>query len=148
MLLILHHLSFLVFFSTAIWTRSRWRRKLQLNSKPREHKDFSNFQFWGIRMKSVSSGEHFVEKQYFWPLFLTEISVEIKNQCYIRDQQPLKVKIYKNSWFVFDFTSLEFLTFFSTAIWTGGWWRRKLKRNTKPSFNSIYSNFQFQENRI
>ena len=96
-------------------------------------------------MKSVASGEHFIEKQNFWPLFLTEITVKIKNHGYIRDQQ---VKIYKNQWFVFDFTSLEFLTVFSTAIWTGSWWRRMLKWNSKPSFNSIYSNFQFQENRI
>ena len=67
------------------------------------------------------------------------------NYGYFRDQQ---VKIYKNPCFVFDFTTLEFLTFFSTAIWTGSWWRRLLKWNRKPSFNSIYSNFQFQENRI
>ena len=78
-------------------------------------------------------------------LFLTEITVKINNHRHIRDQQ---VKIYKNPCFVFDFTSLEFLTVFSTAVSTGSWWRRKLKWNTKPSFNSIYSNFQFQENRI
>ena len=48
----------------------------------------------------MASGEHFIEKWNFWPLFLTEITVKIKNQGYIRDQQ---VKIYKNPWFVFDF---------------------------------------------
>ena len=58
------------------------------------------------------SGAHFIENSYVRPSFLTEI----KNHGYIRDQQ---VKIYKNPWFVFDFTSLEFLTVFSTAIWTG-----------------------------
>ena len=71
-------------------------------------------------MKNVVSGAHFIEKSYFRPLFpleiTTEITVKIKNHGHIRDQQ---VKIYKNPWFNFDFTSLEFLTVFSTAIWTG-----------------------------
>ena len=70
---------------------------------------------------------------------------KITNHANIRDQQ---VKIYKNPCFVFDFTSLDFLTVFPTAILTGSWWRRMLKCNPKPSFNSISSNFQFQENRI
>ena len=82
-------------------------------------------------MTTVALDAHFIEKYYFWPLFLTEITVKIKNHGHIRDQQ---VKIYKNPWFNFDFTSLEFLTVFSTAIWTGSWWRRKLKWNRKPSF--------------
>ena len=60
-------------------------------------------------MKSVALGEHFIEKWKFWPLFWTEITVKIKNHGYIRGQQ---VEIYKNQWFVFDFTSLEFLTVF------------------------------------
>ena len=65
-------------------------------------------------MKAVISGTHFIEKSYLCPLFLTEITVKIKNQGYIRDEQ---VKIYKNLWFVFDFTSLEFLTFFQGLFW-------------------------------
>ena len=67
------------------------------------------------------------------------------NHAHIRVQQ---VKIYKNTCFVFDFTLVDFLTVFPTAILTGSWWRRKLKWNSEPSFNSISSNFQFQENRI
>ena len=58
----------------------------------------------------------FFFKSYFGRLFLTEITINIKNHGYIRDWQ---VKIYKNPWFVFDFTSLEFLTVFSTALLTG-----------------------------
>ena len=77
--------------------------------------------------------------------FSTEIMVKTTNHAHIRDQ---RVKIYKNPCFVFDFTSLEFLTFFSTAILTGSWWRRKLNLNRKQCHNSIFSNFQFQENRI
>ena len=42
-----------------------------------------------------------------------EITVKTTNHAHIRDQQ---VKIYKNPCFDFDFTSLEFLTIFSTAI--------------------------------
>ena len=138
-------LEFLTVFSTAILTGSWWRKKLQPIRKPRVSLDFSNFQFWEHSEENCSLGAYFIEKYDFWPLFLTEITVKIKNHGYIRDQQ---VKIYKNPCFVFDFTSLEFLTVFSTAIWTGSWWRRLLKWNRKPSFNSIYSNFQFQENRI
>ena len=52
----------------------------------------------------------------FWPLFLTEITVKSTNHEDIRDQQA---KIYKNPCFVFDFTSLDFLTGFPTVILTG-----------------------------
>ena len=48
--------------------------------------------------------------------FSTEIMVKTTNHAHIRDQ---RVKIYKNPCFVFDFTSLEFLTVFQTAILTG-----------------------------
>ena len=44
------------------------------------------------------------------------MTVKSTNNAHIRDQQ---VKIYKNPWFVFDFTSLDFLTVFPTAILTG-----------------------------
>ena len=60
-------------------------------------------------MKTVVSGAHFIENSYFLPLFLTEITVKIKNRGYICDQE---VKIYKNPCFVFNFTSLEFERFF------------------------------------
>ena len=47
-----------------------------------------------------------------------KITAKTTNHTHIRDQQ---VKIYKNPYFVFDFTSIEFLTVFSTAILTGSW---------------------------
>ena len=77
--------------------------------------------------------------------FFMEITVKTTNHGHIRDQ---KVTLSKNSCFVFNFMSFEFLTVFSTAILTGSWWRGNLKWNSKPSYNSIFSNFQFQENRI
>ena len=44
-------------------------------------------------MKIVAVSMQFMVSTNFWPLFLTEITVKIKNYGYIRDQQ---VKIYKN----------------------------------------------------
>ena len=55
--------------------------------------------------------------------------VKITNHAYIRDQQ---VKIYKNQCFLFKFTSFEFLTVFSTAVFTGSWWLRQINVIKKP----------------
>ena len=52
----------------------------------------------------------------FDQFFLTKMTVKTTNHGHIRDQQ---VKIYKNPCFVFDFTSLDFLTVFPTVILTG-----------------------------
>ena len=47
-----------------------------------------------------------------------QIDFECSRNDVLTDYNP-QVKIYKNPCFVFDFTSLEFLTVFSTVIWTG-----------------------------
>ena len=109
------------------------------------YKLFFNSEFQASWLKIVASSVQFMVYDKFWPLFLTEITVKSTNHAHIRDQQ---VKIYKNPCFVFDFTSLDFLTVFPTVIFTGSWWRRKLKCNPKPSYAFCYSNYKFQENRI
>ena len=66
-----------------------------------------NFETFGWKL--WSRVHILLKKYYFWPLFLTEITVKSKNHGYIRNQQA---KIYKKPWFVFDFTSLKVLTVF------------------------------------
>ena len=105
----------------------------------------TNFQLQENLMKNVAMSVRFIVSVNFWPLFSTEITVKTTNHGHIRDQ---RVKIYKNPSFVLNYTSLEFLTVFSTAISTRSWWRRKLKWNRKQCHDSIFLNFQFQENRI
>ena len=136
---------FLTVFSTAVLTGSWWRRPFKLNSKHRKHKNFSNPQLQENWMKNVAMSVRFIVSVNFWPLFSTEITVKTTNHGHIRDQ---RVKIYKNPSVVLSYTSLKFLTGFSTAISTRSWWRRKLKWNRKQCHNSIFLNFQFQENRI
>ena len=67
--------------------------------------------------------------------------VEITNHAHIWDQQ---VKIYKNQCFVFKLTSFEFLTFFSTAIFTRSWWLRQIKIDSKHGKPINFSNSQLQ----
>ena len=136
---------FLTVFSTAVFTGSWWLRQIKVIKKPRKTFDFLNSKSQGKWTKIVASSVQFMVSDKFWPLFLTEITVKSTNHAHIRDQQ---VKIYKNPCFVFDFTSLGFLTVFPTVILTGSWWRRKLKCNPKPSYAFCYSNYKFQENRI
>ena len=64
-------------------------------------------------MKTVALSVRFIADAKMLPLFLTELTVKTTNHAHIRDQQ---VKIYKNPCFVFDFTLVEFLTVFSTAV--------------------------------
>ena len=132
-------------FSTAVFTGSWWLRQLKVNNKSWKPKDFSESELQENLMKIGTVSVQFMVSAKFWPLFLTEITVKSPNHAHIRDQQ---VKIYKNPCFVFDFTSLDFLTVFPTVILTGSWWRRKLKCNPKPSYAFCYSNYKFQENRI
>ena len=66
-------------------------------------------------MKAVVSSANFIENHISDHLFLTEIRVKFKNHRYIHDQQ---VKIYKNLYFVFDLTVLEFFKVTSTAVLT------------------------------
>ena len=66
-----------------------------------------------------------------------EITVKTTNHGHIRDQQ---VKVYKNSCFVFNFTSFEFLTVFSTAVLTGVTVRPGLRR---AAADSARRNFRF-----
>ena len=136
---------FLTVFLTAVCTGSWWLRQLKLNKKYWKPTDFSKSQLQEHLMKIVTVSVQFMVFAKFWPLFLTEITVKSTNHAHIRDQQ---VEIYKNPCFVFDFTSLDFLTVFPTVNLTGSWWRRKLKCNPKPSYAFYYSYYKFQENRI
>ena len=64
-----------------------------------------------LRLHSVILLLNFSFNRYF----VTEITVKTTNHAHTCDQQ---VKIYKNPWFNFDFTSLEFLTgFFQLPFW-------------------------------
>ena len=135
----------LTVFLTAVCTGSWWLRQLKLNKKYWKPTDFSKSQLQEHLMKIGTVSVQFMVFAKFWPLFLTEITVKSTNHAHIRDQQ---VEIYKNPCFVFDFTSLAFLTVFPTVNLTGSWWRRKLKCNPKPSYAFYYSYYKFQENRI
>ena len=78
-------------------------------------------------------------------IFKRSFLVKYTKYSYIHAQ---RVQINQNRQFVFGFTSLPVLTFFSTVILTGSWWRRTLNYNPIPSNLCRYLHAKFQENRI
>ena len=99
-------------------------------------------------------------KMTVWKTVKTGSDVNLRTKCrfllistrwtqiyayYIHTQ---RVAVSYNRHFIFGFTSLSVLMFFSTVILTGSWWRRKLNYNPIPRNVCRHAHVKFQENRI
>ena len=132
---------FLTFFSTTVFIGSLKLRQIQIKSKHRKTINLSKSQLQEKCMDIVAVNVQYMVSAEFWPLFLTEKTVKTTNNAYMRDEQ---VEIYLNKCFVFKSSSFQFLTGFSTAVFTRSWRIRSMKINSKHKKPLDVSNSKYE----
>ena len=132
---------FLTFFSTTVFIGSLKLRQIQIKSKHRKPINLSKSQLQEKCMEIVAVECAIYGFRWVLTVIFNGKTVKTTNNAYMRDEQ---VEIYKNKCFVFKSSSFQFLTGFSTAVFTRSWRIRSMKINSKHKKPLDVSNSKYE----